>query len=78
MTATFSEAIDPASLTATTFTLKTAAGAAVAATVSYDASTLTATLTPNAALGASTTYTATVKGGSGGVKDLAGNAPGGR
>ena len=34
----------------------------------------TATLTPSAALEASTSYTATVKGGASGVKDLAGNA----
>ena len=33
-----------------------------------------ATLTPTSALAANTTYTATVKGGSTGVKDLAGNA----
>src|SRR5262249_1401721 len=33
-----------------------------------------ATLTPSSQLAASTTYTATIVGGSGGVKDLAGNA----
>ena len=42
--------------------------------MSYDDPTRTATLTPSAALEASTSYTATVKGGASGVKDLAGNA----
>ncbi len=46
----------------------------VPATVSYDAATRTATLTPTTNLTASTTYTATVKGGSSGVKDLSGNS----
>ena len=70
-TATFSEAVTGVS--GTTFTL-TRAGTAVPATVAYDAASRTATLTPNAALAVSTTYTATVKGGSTGVKDTAGNA----
>jgi hypothetical protein len=46
----------------------------VSATVAYDPTTKTATLTPGAALEAGVTYTATVMGGSGGVKDVAGNA----
>jgi len=58
---------------ATTFTLRSAAGA-VTGTVSYNASTRVATLTPAASLAPSTTYTATVLGGASGVKDLAGNA----
>jgi len=41
--------------------------------VTYTAATQTATLTPSAALLPNTAYTATVKGGSGGVTDLAGN-----
>ena len=50
----------------------------VPATVSYNASTRTATLTPSASLAALTTYTATIKGGATDprVKDLAGNALG--
>jgi WD40 repeat protein len=72
VTATFSEAMDPASITATTFLLQAGSNPPVAATVSYTGNT--ATLTPSSALATSTTYTATVKGGSSGVKDLAGNA----
>ena len=41
--------------------------------MSYDAATKKATLDPTADLEPSATYTATIKGGSGGVKDLAGN-----
>ena len=43
------------------------------AQVSYAGATNTATLDPIADLKANTTYTATVKGGTSGVKDLAGN-----
>ena len=74
-TATFSESINPSTLTTTTFTLiKQGTSTPLAASVSYDDPTRTATLTPSAALEASTSYTATVKGGASGVKDLAGNA----
>jgi WD40 repeat protein len=72
--ATFSEAIAPATVSASTLELRNASNALIAATVSYDAASNTATLTPSSALAASTTYTATVKGGTNGVKDLAGNA----
>jgi len=73
VSATFSEAIDPTTVTTATMTL-TEAGTAVAASVSYDGAGKTANLAPTASLVASTTYTATVKGGPSGVKDLAGNA----
>ena len=43
----------------------------VPATISYNAAT--ATLTPNAALAPNTVYTAKLKGGAGGVSDVAGN-----
>ena len=46
----------------------------VAATVAYNAATNTATLTPNSALSNSKTYSLVVRGGTSGVKDLAGNA----
>jgi glucose/arabinose dehydrogenase len=73
-TATFSEAMDAATLTTATFTLlKQGTATPVSASVSYDLATRTATLDPSANLEASATYTATVKGGSAGVKDLAGN-----
>jgi Bacterial Ig-like domain len=62
------------SINNSTFTLlKQGTMTPVSATVAYDPTTKTATLTPGAALEAGVTYTATVKGGSGGVKDVAGN-----
>ena len=73
-TATFSEAMSAASITTTNFELRGPGGTLVPAAVSYDAASRTATLNPTAALAASTAYTATVKGGATGVKDLAGNA----
>jgi hypothetical protein len=72
--ATFSKAMDPGTITTTTVQLRNAANTLVAASVSYDGPTLTATLTPRSALGGGTTYTATIQGGTGGVKDLSGNA----
>jgi methionine-rich copper-binding protein CopC len=71
---TFSEAMTAASVTSGTVFLRDPAGAQVAATLTYNASTNTATLTPSAALANSATYTVVVKGGAAGVKDLAGNA----
>src|SRR5918997_4971602 len=74
VTAQFSEALTAATVNTTSVTLRDATGAVVPAAVGYDAGTRTATLDPAAALAAGATYTATVKGGSAGVKDLAGNA----
>jgi hypothetical protein len=72
--ATFSEAMEPSSITSSTFTLvQKDTGTPIAATVSYDANTNKATLHPNTALQPGTAYTATLKGGSGGLKDVAGN-----
>jgi len=68
MAATFSEAMDPATITTTTFTLMQAA-LPVAGAVTYAG--LTATFTPTVALAYSTVYTATITTG---AKDLAGNA----
>jgi hypothetical protein len=74
VTVRFSEAMDPATITATTFTLRTATGGVfVPRSVSYDAATFTATLTPSTPLAASTRYTASVTGGTAGVRDVAGN-----
>ncbi len=74
VTATFSEEMDASTLTTTsTFTLvKEGSTTPIAATVSYDAATKTAMLNPDVDLEASTTYTATVKSGTGGAKDVAG------
>jgi hypothetical protein len=72
--ATFSEAMAPSSINATTITLSDAVGNAVPGTVSYNPAAFTAALTPTAPLALATTYTATIKGGAAGVTDLAGNA----
>ena len=72
VTATFSEAVSPSTLTTSTFTLRTGS-TTLPATVSYNPSTFTATLTPSSPLVAGTLYTATVVGGASGVADLSGN-----
>ena len=76
VTATFSEAMDAATINSNTIELRDAGNALVASALSYNATTFMATLTPNAALTGSTTYTVTVKGGTTDplVKDVAGNA----
>ena len=58
-TATFNEAVQAGMIS---FTLENSSGSSVAATVTYNSSNNTATLTPSAALANSTTYTATVSG----------------
>ena len=73
VTATFDEPMAAASITTTTFELKNAAGAVVPSAVTYDAAGRTATLTPSAALTPGVTFTATIMGGAGGVRDVAGN-----
>ena len=57
--ATFSRGMDESTFTSSTFTLAGPSGA-VPASVSYDAASRTATLTPSAQLAHSTTYTATL------------------
>ena len=76
VSATFSEAVDAATITSATMSLTGPGGTAVPGTVSYDPATRTATLQPSAALTASTAYSATIKGGATDprVKDLVGNA----
>src|SRR4029077_14534834 len=71
ITATFSEGIDPLTLTTATFTLQDAASNPVAGAVSFNASTDVARFTPSAPLLYATQYTARVTTG---VADLAGNA----
>ena len=68
ITATFSEAMDPLTISTTDFTL-TRGLTAVAGTVTYVG--LTATFTPSSTLAYNTAYTATVTTG---ARDLAGNA----
>ena len=67
VTATFSEDIQPSTLS---FTLTDGSGDGVPATVTYDSSTFKTTLTPTGALNPGTTYTASVSG----VKDDSGNS----
>ena len=76
VSALFNEPLDPDSVGTETFELRHATDAPVAAVVSYDNLTRTATLDPSAALAYSTTYTATLIGGATDprIKDLAGNA----
>ncbi len=70
--ATFSEAMDEATVTGTTVKLvRGGTTRAAAATVSYDAETNEATLDPSAKLAGGMKYMATVTSG---AKDLAGNA----
>ena len=73
-TARFSEPMNAATITSSTFQLKGPGNVVVPATATYDATTRTATLTPQGVLAYGTTYTATVQGGAGGVTDGAGNA----
>ncbi|MFA4836014.1 MAG: Ig-like domain-containing protein [Dehalococcoidia bacterium] len=68
MTATFSEAMDPLTITTVTFTL-TQGARPITGTVIYAG--VTATFAPAADLESSTIYTATITAG---AKDLAGNA----
>ncbi|MFA5911139.1 MAG: Calx-beta domain-containing protein [Vicinamibacterales bacterium] len=89
VTAAFSEAMDPATISSSTtgfvgeggaslgtFELRDPLNSLVNATVTYDTTTRVATLRPDNALALSTTYTVLVKGGATDprVKDLAGNA----
>jgi hypothetical protein len=73
VTVTFSDAMAPTSISGSTITLQDAQNNAVGATVSYNSSTFTATLTPNALLHPNMVYTATVNGGVAGVVDATGN-----
>lgn len=69
--ATFSEAMDPLTITTEQFSVKLLGSASpMGGIVAYDAVSKIATFTPASNLAASTTYTATVTTG---VKDLAGN-----
>ncbi len=71
--ATLSEPLDAATVTGTNVLLQSGA-LTVPATLSYTAGSTTITLTPSSPLGYNITYTATLKGGATGIKDVAGNA----
>jgi ice-binding like protein/Big-like domain-containing protein len=71
VSATFSEAMNPATINTSTFTLTGPNSASVSGVVTYDATSNTATFTPSGNLAASTSYTGTITTG---VKDMFGNA----
>jgi hypothetical protein len=75
VSATFSEAMDAATIDSTTFGV-TDNGSAVAGNVSYDAASRVVSFVPTnpAGFAPSKSFVATVKSGATGVKDLAGNA----
>jgi PKD repeat protein len=72
----FNEALDPRTVTTSTVQLLDPSGNLVAATVFYNGTTYTATLTPNSPLAQDTTYKVLVLGGSTGsvIKDPEGDA----
>ncbi len=70
---TFSEALNASTVTTSTVFLRDASNVVVPTTVAYNATTHMVTLTPSSALANSAVYTIVVKGGSGGVTDVAGN-----
>lgn len=72
VTADFSEPLDPASVTTANAFIQNGANT-ISATVAYSGANNRITITPSAALANSTTYTVTLKGGTGGLRDLAGN-----
>jgi Ice-binding-like/Bacterial Ig-like domain len=69
--ATFSEAMDPTTITSATFTLTGPGATPITGTVSYASASFIATLTPTNPLAANTQYTANVTTG---AKDVFGNA----
>ena len=71
VTATFSKAMNPASINDTTFTLTGPGNASVPGVVTYDASSYSATFTPSSNLALNTLYTATITTG---AQDPSGNA----
>jgi hypothetical protein len=76
VTAKFSDGMNATTITTTTFKLvKSGTTTPVSATVSYNGATKTATLDPSVDLAPSATYTATVQGGTSGVKNATFNDP---
>ena len=76
ITATFSKAIDPTTVNASTFQLLDPSNSVLSSTVSYNSSTFTATLQPVSPLAVSSTYTVVLRGGTidPRVKDTSGTA----
>ncbi len=76
VTATFNEAMDPATIDSSTVELRDDADNPVPATVSYDDPSRTVSITPLATLAENTEFTALLRGGTTDprVKDISGNA----
>ena len=72
ISASFSEAVNPSTVSGATVQLKDAGNNIVAATINVSGTEVI--LTPLASLSPFTFYTTTINGGAAGVKDLAGNA----
>jgi hypothetical protein len=72
--AVFSEAMNAATINNSTIEWRNSSNILIPASVSYNAITGTATVTPSSSLSNSTAYTITIKGGASGLKDAAGNA----
>ncbi|MCI0350777.1 MAG: DUF4082 domain-containing protein [Acidobacteriales bacterium] len=72
VSATFDQALDPATVTSNTFQLFDSASVPIPATVTYDASSSTATLRPDSPLGLATSYRPVIVGGNDGVKNTSG------
>jgi hypothetical protein len=71
VTATFDQSMSAASITGSTFTVKDDSNNAVAGSVSYNASTKTASFVPTEGYSTNKHYTVTLKGGSSGIKNSA-------
>lgn len=69
----FSETMDPASLNNTNIQLRDAANNLISIAITYDAGKRSAVIYPSADLAFSAFYTLSIKGGVGGVHDMAGN-----
>jgi hypothetical protein len=72
VSAAFSADMNQSTINTSTFLLCDSVGNPVAGSVAYSSATRTATFTPSSSLQQAKTYTATVKGGSSGVKDTGG------
>ncbi|MCU0379586.1 MAG: DUF4082 domain-containing protein [Chitinophagaceae bacterium] len=73
VTADFSEALDPSRVNGTNAFLR-AGASTIAASVSYSSASNRITIAPSSSLSGGVTYTVTLKGGSTGIRDVAGNA----
>jgi hypothetical protein len=73
LTAVFNINMTASTINSTTFELRNSSNVLVPATIDYNSSTRTATLTPSSPLQGSSVYFAKIKGGSSGVRDAGGN-----